>query len=367
MREEDVHINPDKNSQLTNDTKMLFELQYAGTHPTGNIYLSEFGLVPNFFKFDKKFTDEVVNVFEEKSYKKIHESRRVDEKGKEYIDGLIFEKGKAFFILDREYLEENEEYLLSINIYYQSFKDIEKTVEEIKKYINKPKFESKIHLIVKASYGGFTLSDFNVKKVKVDIGLNYGSEFEKKHKVILNSLKDSNKTGLIMLHGLPGTGKSTYIKYLTSKLKMKFIFFPSNMAEDLTSPSFIDFMISQKNSILVIEDAEKLIRPRDTFTSNGISNLLNVTDGILGDIMKLKIIATHNTKKEGIDEALLRKGRLIVEHEFDKLSSESVEKLFHHLKIEHKNDDVKPMTLTDVYNFKEEVFISKKTTKIGFS
>ena len=65
------------------------------------------------------------------------------------------------------------------------------------------------------------------------------------------------------------------------------------MTEDLTSPSFIDFMINQKDSILVIEDAEKLIRPRESGASNGISNLLNVTDGILGDIMKLKIIMAN--------------------------------------------------------------------------
>ena len=169
-----------------------------------------------------------------------------------------------------------------------------------------------------------------------------------------------------MLHGLPGTGKSTYIKYLTSKLKKKFIFFPSNMTEDLTSPSFIDFMINQKDSILVIEDAEKLIRPREQGASNGISNLLNVTDGILGDIMKLKIIATHNTQKEQIDEALMRKGRLIVEHEFGKLPAHNVERLFKHLNIEHTKEDVVEMTLTDVYNFKEENFATKKNQKIGF-
>ena len=355
----------DKNAQGLPENKILFELQYPGAFPIANYYVMKFGLLPNFFKFDKKFTDEIVALFENDNYTKVHESRRIDEKGKEYIDGIIFEKDTSVYVLDREYLEEDEEYLLSVNVYYQDFKDINKKIEEIKKYINKPKYVSKIHLIVKAGYGGFTLNDFNVKKVKVDVGLNYGEEFEKKHKMIMSSLKDLNKTGLIMLHGLPGTGKSTYIKYLTSKLKKKFIFFPSNMAEDLTSPSFIDFMINQKDSILVIEDAEKLIRPRESFSSNGISNLLNVTDGILGDIMKLKIIATHNTKKEQIDDALMRKGRLIVEHEFGKLPSNSVEKLFKHLKIEHTKEDIKEMTLTDVYNFKEESFI-KKSSKIGF-
>jgi hypothetical protein len=364
MNEGDIKHHVFNNTPV--DKNILFELQYPGMFPASNMYILKFGKIPNFYKFDKKFTDEVIKLFDIKVYKKIHESRRIDEKGKEYIDGYVFEKGESFFIIDREYQEEDENYLLSINIYYKDFEDICEKVEEIKKYINKPKYESKINLIVKSSYGGYTLSDFNVKKVKVDIGLNYGHEFEKKHNIMINFLKNPEKTGLIMLHGLPGTGKSTYIKYLTNKLRKKFIFFPSNMAEDLTSPSFVEFMINQKDSILVIEDAEKLIKSRDTFSSNGISNLLNVTDGILGDIMKIKIIATHNTKKEEIDQALLRKGRLIVEHEFDKLSEESVEKLLKHLKIDYKKDDIKAMTLTDVYNLKEEVFISKKNNKIGF-
>ena len=360
-------IPSEKNAQGIPDSKILFELQYPGAFPVANYYLLKFGLMPNFFKFDKKFNNDVVSLFE-KEYEKIHESRRVDDKGKEYIDAIIFEKGDVVYILDREYYEEDEEYLLGITIYYQDFKEIEAIVQSIKKFTNKPKLESKINLIVKSNYGGFALSNFNVRKVKVDVGLNYGEDFEKKHKIIMDSLNDTNKTGLIMLHGLPGTGKSTYIKYLTSKLKKKFIFFPSNMTEELTSPSFIDFMINQKDSVLVIEDAEKLIRPRESHASNGISNLLNVTDGILGDIMKLKIIATHNTKKEQIDEDLMRKGRLIVEHEFGKLSEQSVEKLFKHLKIEYKPEDVKEMTLTDVYNFKEETFnaIGKKGSILGF-
>lgn len=353
-----------KDNLLNN--RILFELQYSGSFPAENFYMLKFNSIPNFFKFDKKFNDDVVSLFDEKEYTKIHESRRMDEKGKEYIDGIIFESSDSFFILDREYHEDDDKYLLSVNVLYSDFSKVEHKINEIKKHIEKPTLESKIHLIVKASYG-FSLSNFNVKKVKLDIGLNYGSEFEKKHKLIMKALNDEDKTGLIMLHGLPGTGKSTYIKYLTGKLKKKFIFFPSNMAEDLTSPSFVEFMIGQKDSVLVIEDAEKLIRPRENHSSNGISNLLNVTDGILGDIMKIKIIATHNTKREQIDDALLRKGRLIAEHEFDKLSEESVERLLKKLSIDYKPEDIKPMTLSDVYNLKEENFVSKKSSKIGFS
>ena len=95
----------------------------------------KFNLLPNFFKFDKKFTNEVIAAFETSEFLKIHETRRIDEKGKEYIDGLIFEKENSLYIFDREYLEEDEEFLLSLTIYYKDFKDVQDNVEKIKKYI----------------------------------------------------------------------------------------------------------------------------------------------------------------------------------------------------------------------------------------
>jgi SpoVK/Ycf46/Vps4 family AAA+-type ATPase len=307
-------------------------------------------------------------------YTKIHEGRVLNERNIEYIENMVFEYNNAFFVLYRNDMieeEDDDEYYyenkISISILYKDFSLIKDEVEKIKKYKSEPRLISKIHIISKNHYG-FTLKDFNINKVKVDIGLNYGESFVEKNKFIIKSLKDENKSGLIMLDGLPGTGKSTYIKYLTNKVDKKFIFFPSNMAEELMTPGFIDFMLNQKGSILVIEDAEKIIRSREgSNNSNAISNLLNVSDGILGDLLKIKIIATHNTKREKIDQALLRKGRLMAEHEFDKLPVESVRKLMDKLKIKYEENQLEPMTLSDIYEFGTENFSSiKKDNKIGF-
>ena len=58
------------------------------------------------------------------------------------------------------------------------------------------------------------------------------------------------------------------------------------------------------------EDAEKVIGDRQNSGSSvGVSNLLNLSDGILGDILNIHVIATFNMDKERIDSALLRKGR----------------------------------------------------------
>jgi ATP-dependent 26S proteasome regulatory subunit len=70
--------------------------------------------------------------------------------------------------------------------------------------------------------------------------------------------------------------------------------------------------------------------------------------------------------KENIDKALLRKGRLIAEHKFDKLNVEETNNL---LKYMGKETIVtEGMTLADIYNIDVDVYkTSKKGSKIGFN
>ena len=70
-------------------------------------------------------------------------------------------------------------------------------------------------------------------------------------------------------------------------------------------------------------------------------------------------------KREKIDQALLRKGRLIAEHKFEKLSVEDSNKLLKYLNKEQTVDE--GMVLADIYNIDVEVHkTSSKQSKIGF-
>jgi ATP-dependent 26S proteasome regulatory subunit len=125
--------------------------------------------------------------------------------------------------------------------------------------------------------------------------------------------------------------------------------------------------MDHRNSILIVEDAERVISDRESNGSSiGVSNILNLTDGILGDCLNIQIIATFNMKREKIDAALLRKGRLIAEHKFEKLSVENVNILLKHL---GKNHEVhKEMSLSDIYNIDEEFYKSdNQKNSIGFN
>jgi hypothetical protein len=221
--------------------------------------------------------------------------------------------------------------------------------------------------LVKSEMGHLDTEEYDLLVPPINLKLNYGESFIKVNDAIVKKLNENNGKGIILLHGDPGTGKTSYIKYLTTLIKEKdILFIPPSMAEMLSEPSIIPFLMDHKNSILIIEDAERVISDREGNGSPaGVSNILNLTDGILGDCLSIQIVATFNMKREKIDQALLRKGRLIAEHKFEKLTVEESNKLLKHIKKDHKVSE--GLTLADIYNIDVEVHRpTKEKSKLGF-
>lgn len=175
----------------------------------------------------------------------------------------------------------------------------------------------------------------------------------------------SDKSGLIIFNSSPGAGKSSLIKYLSQELQDKeFYFLNNNNIHILSNPEFTTYCLSNlKNCVLVLEDCEKSLMSRDINKGFDISNILNITDGIMGDLLNLKIIATLNTTDK-LDTALLRKGRLIRQVTFNPLTEVQVINLSNSLGI--KIDKPKEMMLCDVYNYENTGTEVKQTMKIGF-
>jgi ATP-dependent 26S proteasome regulatory subunit len=196
--------------------------------------------------------------------------------------------------------------------------------------------------------------------------MHYGESFVPIYDNILTKLKEPNGKGIVLLHGIPGTGKTSLIKHIAKNIEKEIIFIPPSMAESLTDPNFLTFMLGHQNCVLIIEDAERVVSSREGVGSaGGVSNILNISDGILGDCLNIQIVATFNTKRSEIDEALLRKGRLIAEHEFGALSKDNSTKL---LKALGKDvEATKPMILAEIYGYGEAEFReSNGRRKVGF-
>ena len=101
--------------------------------------------------------------------------------------------------------------------------------------------------------------------------------------------------------------------------------------------------------------------------NQAVSNILNISDGLLNDHMDMQIIATFNATKDIIDGALLRKGRLMVNYQFKKLSPTEATKLSEYIGLNKKYTESK--TLAEIYEEKigkQLIDVDVKRKKIGF-
>lgn len=226
--------------------------------------------------------------------------------------------------------------------------------------------KNKIYMLT-ATYGELSLSPLPTMEVSGDLALNYGQNFLEFHDKLIDSLKTAT-SGLYLFNGPPGTGKSSYIKYLTScDIERKIVYLPGGLVEKLTSPELVPLLLENKDIILVIEDAEKALVSREIATdSDVVQTILNLTSGFLGDAANVSIIATFNTGKDNIDSALLRKGRLKLSYEFGKLSLEDTIRLAESLNL-NTEGITEGMTLADIYHMEDQPGYKKAEEKrVGF-
>jgi len=242
---------------------------------------------------------------------------------------------------------------------------VELVINQIKKVKKrKARVKPRISLLINTSHGIDT-KDLIVTKPKLKIEDNYNDDFLEIHRTILKRLQKKNDKGLVLLHGLPGTGKTSYIRYLINSVKKKVIFLPPNMAGAITSPDFISILIDNPNSVLVIEDAENIVVDREKDGKSPVAAILNISDGLLSDCLNIQVICSFNTDISKIDSALMRKGRLIAKYEFKELEIEKAKMLS--VRLGFKINLNSPMALTAIYNQEEKDYRQhRKQNFIGF-
>jgi len=267
---------------------------------------------------------------------------------------------KDYRVLIRLYITTEKEYdadtekLFTASVFF----DIEQTkgyslAKQLKdKYIYNHKSEHNIYLFQKDEYNEMTLQPYDIKGFDLDISENYNKDFGSTHEKIIDWAKDFSlpNNRIVLLHGEPGAGKTNYIKYLMNALPtVRKIYIPPFYVAALGDPAFLGFIKNYSNSILIIEDAEKVLISREQDEENSaMSIILNLSDGIMGSVLNFKIVATFNTDENRIDSALKRRGRMFMKYHFGKLSKDKTKTL--HNKLYSADPPEEEMTLADIYN-----------------
>jgi hypothetical protein len=211
----------------------------------------------------------------------------------------------------------------------------------------------KFFMIKKSHFDDFELVDFTIKNIVVKVSEYYNDDLAPIHVNLRSFLDDTDANGVVLFHGNPGTGKTSYIRHLIASCQCRFIYIPNNLFPHLSDPEFIAFISRFQESAIILEDCEELLRSRiQQASDNGIANLLNLGDGLLGDALKMKIICTFNCELSKIDEAMMRKGRLAYRYEFGPLTVEKSNQLFALQGLEVHTDE--PMTLAEIFNFEQD-------------
>lgn len=268
-----------------------------------------------------------------------------------------------YSLTDKQIISIRQNYIclystLNFNVANKKISEIIKILPKKKKVLQK----AEVNLVEYDN--GYYTSAYIMDPVDLDINKCYNDDFAPVFKKIIKFITD-RENGIVFLYGEAGTGKSTLLKYLTTAYPREYIIVTQSIASRMAEPEFITFMGDHKNSIFIMEDCEQIIQSRTSNVFGGaISNILNMSDGILSDIFNIKFICTFNKNFADVDSALLRPGRCFAKYEFTKLSKDKIKILADENNIKLSN--LEAMTLAELFNQTDVNSEIKITKKIGF-
>jgi hypothetical protein len=167
------------------------------------------------------------------------------------------------------------------------------------------------------------------------LALHYGEEFPEWANEFLQNVSEP---GISIFRGEPGTGKTSFIRHAMCALAKthRFYFVPVDNFGLLSSGSLTEFWKSEQRNfstaskVLVLEDSETLLSERGLEKVSPVAALLNLTDGLMTQFIRLHLVCTLNCKSEDVDPALLRPGRLRFFRNFERIPRDRANRLAEH-------------------------------------
>jgi hypothetical protein len=172
----------------------------------------------------------------------------------------------------------------------------------------------------------------------------------------LMELKAADVNGkLILLHGPPGTGKTTALRALgrawRNWCRTDCVLDPERL---LSEPGYLLEVVmgeghgDRRWRLLILEDCDELIRGEAKHTAGqALSRLLNLTDGLLGQGQNILVAITTNEPLDRLHPAVVRPGRCLAQIEVGALAAgEAAQWLGGGERV------ARPMTLAELYALK---------------
>jgi chaperone BCS1 len=268
--------------------------------------------------------------------------------------------GKYWVIVQKIRDEKNSlypSYIYEISFLTRDKEGVKQYLQALKGNYQKASDESKIRIF---KYINNNWEYLEKPKIKFE---DYLPEFKKRIiaaiENFINNEEEYHRKNLlrhigILLHGLPGCGKSYFLIQLASHLNLNVYYM--NPADFKNNNDFVKAVMEINfPAIMLLEDLDCIKsshdredesgqdnkKEKELITGVGLETLLNVFDGLLSQDNQIIIATTNHIDK--LDDALTRAGRFHLKVEFGLLTSDEICK---YLRTYYEVDDI------PLYNFK---------------
>lgn len=226
--------------------------------------------------------------------------------------------------------------------------------------------KSSVYVIAQSQGGGLQLHNLGPIESAFERG-NYSEDIVRSYDYVIDQFNRKDPYGrLAIFNGPPGTGKTYLLRSLIGQIKdCLVVLLPSKLVGEIDSPALITLLAEEKAEygtfnpdgsdkqslpiLFIIEDADACLVPRESDNVLTISSLLNYTDGILGSMLDLRVIATTNQERIEFDEALTRPGRLCRHVYIGELPPVQAAEVYKRLSNGKEKEYKKPVSLAQVY------------------